>query len=83
MINHSYARHGGNQREKDVLRTACCRLVGLVCSSNQPNQTDQTNEIDQIYRPWRGRSMFLNTYSATRRPCAMPSVLSKAQWMPR
>jgi hypothetical protein len=58
-------------------------LLNETNQMNQRNQTDQTNEIDQIYRPWRGRSMCLNTYSATRRPCAMPSVLSKAQWMPR
>ena len=30
-----------------------------------------------------GRNARSNTWSATRRPCAMPSVLSNAQWMPR
>ena len=73
----------GDQREDEVLRTGCCGPVALVRSFNQTNQRDQTNEIDQFYRPWRGCNMCLNTYSATRRPCAMPSVLSKAQWMPR
>lgn len=83
MTDHPGVRHdggpkGGRSAEDWVLRAGCS---GPFIQPNQPERPDQRDRPD--YRPWRGRNMCLNTYSATRRPCAMPSVLSKAQWIPR
>ncbi len=35
------------------------------------------------YRRRRGSNIFMNTWSATRFPCLIPSVESNAQWIPR
>lgn len=43
------------------LKCVWLNTIYLRIETNQINQTDQTNEIDQIYRPWYGRKMFLNT----------------------
>ena len=73
-------RPASPDRSESARRTASGRELTRALSSRL--RRSWRSRCRRSQRP-TGRNAFLNTASATRRPCAIPSVLSKLQWMPR